>query len=296
MIKKKLMTILLCALLSVLVVTTCGCTTTQNTQSTKLTVFAAASLTDAFNETARAFEANNSGVTVALNYAGSQVLTTQIKQGATVDVFASADQKNMKSVQDAGLMNNSSIAIFAENKLAIIVPTGNPANISSLTDLAKSGVKLDICNSSVPCGNYTLQMLAKASNNTTYGSGFKNSVLANVVSQETNVNDVVAKVALGQADAGVVYKSDVPAAYQSKVQVITIPDSVNVLAKYPIGVGSTSSNAQLAQSFINYVTSPAGQAILLKYGFIIPPTAQNVTTAAGTSATTSQSSTAASAT
>jgi molybdate transport system substrate-binding protein len=296
MIKKKLMTILLCALLSVLVVTTCGCTTTQNTQSTKLTVFAAASLTDAFNETAKAFEANNSGVTVALNYAGSQVLTTQIKQGATVDVFASADQKNMKSVQDAGLMNNSSIAIFAENKLAIIVPTGNPANISSLTDLAKSGVKLDICNSSVPCGNYTLQMLAKASNNTTYGSGFKNSVLANVVSQETNVNDVVAKIALGQADAGVVYKSDVPAAYQSKVQVITIPDSVNVLAKYPIGVGSTSSNAQLAQSFINYVTSPAGQAILLKYGFIIPPTAQNATTAASTSATTSQSSTAASAT
>jgi molybdate transport system substrate-binding protein len=293
--KKKFMPILLCALLSVLVVTTSGCTTTQNTQSTKLTVFAAASLTDAFNETAQAFEANNSGVTVALNYAGSQVLATQIKQGATADVFASADQKNMKSVQDAGLMNNSSVAIFAENKLAIIVPTGNPANITSLIDLAKLGVKLDICNSSVPCGNYTLQMLAKASNNSTYGSGFTNSVLANVVSQETNVNDVVAKVALGQADAGMVYKSDVPAAYQSKVQVITIPDSVNVLAQYPIGILSGSQNAQLAQSFINFVTSPAGQAILLKYGFILPPTAQNATTAA-TSAVTSQSSTTASAT
>jgi molybdate transport system substrate-binding protein len=289
------MPILLCALLSVLVVTTSGCTTTQNTQSTKLTVFAASSLTDAFNETAQAFEANNSGVTVALNYAGSQVLATQIKQGATADVFASADQKNMKSVQDAGLMNNSSVAIFAENKLAIIVPTGNPANITSLIDLAKPGVKLDICNSSVPCGNYTLQMLAKASNNSTYGSGFTNSVLANVVSQETNVNDVVAKVALGQADAGMVYKSDVPAAYQSKVQVITIPDSVNVLAQYPIGILSGSQNAQLAQSFINFVTSPAGQAILLKYGFILPPTAQNATTAA-TSAVTSQSSTTASAT
>ena len=293
--KKKFMPILLCALLSVLVVTTSGCTTTQNTQSTKLTVFAAASLTDAFNETAQAFEANNSGVTVALNYAGSQVLATQIKQGATADVFASADQKNMKSVQDAGLMNNSSVAIFAENKLAIIVPTGNPANITSLIDLAKLGVKLDICNSSVPCGNYTLQMLAKASNNSTYGSGFTNSVLANVVSQETNVNDVVAKVALGQADAGMVYKSDLPAAYQSKVQVITIPDSVNVLAQYPIGILSGSQNAQLAQSFINFVTSPAGQAILLKYGFILPPTAQNATTAA-TSAVTSQSSTTASAT
>jgi len=276
--EKKIAPILLCALLSILVVTTCGCTTSS--QSTKLTVFAAASLTDAFNQTAQAFEANNSGVNVTFNYAGSQVLATQIKQGASADVFASADQRNMKTVQDAGLMNNSSITVFAENKLAIIVPTANPANITSLSDLAKSGVKLDIANSSVPVGNYTLQMLATASNNTTYGSDFKNSVLANVVSQETNVNDVVVKVALGQADAGIVYKSDVPAAYQSKVHVITIPDSVNVLAKYYIGVLSGSQNAQMAQNFINYVTSPDGQAILKSYGFIVPPTAQNTTTAA----------------
>jgi molybdate transport system substrate-binding protein len=295
MTKKKIIPILLCALLSVLVVTTCGCTTTS-TQSTKLTVYAAASLTDAFNQTGQAFGANNSGVTVAFNYAGSQVLATQIKQGATADVFASADQKNMKTVQDAGLMNNSSVVVFAENKLAIIVPTANPANVTSLTDLAKPGVKLDIENSSVPAGNYSLQMLAKASNNSTYGSGFERSVLANVVSQETNVNDVVTKVALGQADAGLVYKSDVPAAYQSKVQVITIPDSVNVLAHYYIGVVSASSNAQQAQNFINFVTSPGGQAILSSYGFIIPSTAQNATTAATTSAMTSQSATKAAAT
>jgi molybdate transport system substrate-binding protein len=295
MTKKKIIPILLCALLSVLVVTTCGCTTTS-TQSTKLTVYAAASLTDAFNQTGQAFGANNSGVTVAFNYAGSQVLATQIKQGATADVFASADQKNMKTVQDAGLMNNSSVVVFAENKLAIIVPTSNPANITSLSDLAKSGVKLDIENSSVPAGNYSLQMLAKASNNSTYGSGFERSVLANVVSQETNVNDVVTKVALGQADAGLVYKSDVPAAYQSKVQVITLPDSVNVLAHYYIGVVSASSNAQQAQNFINFVTSPGGQAILSSYGFIIPSTAQNATTAATTSAMTSQSATTAAAT
>jgi molybdate transport system substrate-binding protein len=295
MTEKKIIPILLCALLSVLVVTTCGCTT-QNTQSTKLTVFAAASLTDAFNQTGQAFEANYSGVTVAFNYAGSQVLAAQIKQGATADVFASADQKNMKSVQDAGLMNNSSVVMFAENKLAIIVPTGNPANITSLADLAKTGVKLDIENSSVPAGNYSLQMLAKASNNSTYGSDFKTSVLANVVSQETNVNDVVTKVALGQADVGLVYKSDVPAAYQSKVQVITIPNSVNVLAHYYIGVVGGSSNAQQAQNFINFLTSPGGQAILSSYGFIIPPTAQNATTAVATSTMTTQSATAASAT
>ena len=280
--KKKLVPILLCALLSVLVVTTCGCTTTQNNQSTKLTIFAPAVLTGAFNETAQAFEANNSGVTVVFNYAGSQVLATQIKLGANADVFASADQKNMKDVRDAGLMNNSSITLFAQNTLAIIVPTGNPANITNLNDLAKSGVKLDIANSSAPCGNYTLQMLARASNNTTYGSGFKNSVLANVVSTETNANDIVAKVALGQADVGVVTTADVPAAYKDKVTVIKIPDSVNVIAQYPIGVLSGSQKAQQAQSWINYVTSPAGQAILLKYGFMIPKASQNTTTAAAT--------------
>ena len=278
---KKLVPMLLCALMSVLVVTTCGCTTTT-TQSTKLTVYAAASLSGAFNETAQAFEANNSGVTVVFNYAGSNALATQIKQGANVDVFASADQKNMKSVQDAGLMNNSSVKVFAQNKLALIVPKANPANIISLNDLANSGVKLVVANSSVPVGNYSLQMLSKASNNSSYGAGFNTSVLANVVSEETNVNDAVVKVALGQGDAGIVYVSDVPAAYKDKVTVIKIPDSVNVIAQYPVGVLSGSQNAQQAQSWINYVTSPAGQAILQKYGFIIPKASQNATVAAAT--------------
>jgi molybdate transport system substrate-binding protein len=268
-------------MLCMLAITTSGCTTTE-TQSNKLTIFAAASLTGAFNETAQAFQANNSGVTIVLNYAGSNALATQIKQGANADIFASADQKNLKTVQDAGLMNNSSVKVFAQNKLALIVPTANPANITSLNDLAKSGVKLVVANSSVPIGNYSLQMLSKASNNSSYGAGFNTSVLANVVSEETNVNDVVVKVALGQGDAGIVYVSDVPAAYKDKVTVIKIPDSVNVIAQYPIGVLKGSQNAQMAQSWINYVTSPAGQAILQKYGFIIPNASQNTTTTAAT--------------
>jgi molybdate transport system substrate-binding protein len=273
----------LCATLCLTVITS-GCTTTE-TQSTKLTIFAAASLTSAFNETAQAFKANNSGVDIVFNYAGSNALATQLKQGASADVFASADQKNMKTVQDAGLMNNSSIKVFALNKLAIIVPTANPANITSLNDLANDGVKLVVANSSVPVGNYALQMLSKASNNSSYGAGFNTTVLKNVVSEETNVNDVVVKVALGQGDAGVVYVSDVPAAYKDKVKVVTIPDSVNVVAQYPIGVLSGSQNAQMAQSWINYVTSPGGQAILLKYGFTIPTASQNTTTAAVNTAT-----------
>jgi len=279
--KKKLVAALLCAMLCVLAVTACGCTSTE-TQSKKLTIFAAASLTGAFNETAQAFQANNSGVTIIINYAGSNALATQIKQGANTDVFASADLKNIKTVQDAGSMNNASVKVFALNKLAIVVPKTNPANITNLDDLANTGVKLVVANSSVPVGNYSLQMLSKASNNSSYGAGFNASVLANVVSEETNVNDVVVKVALGQGDVGIVYISDVPAAYKEKVIVITIPDSVNVIAQYPIGVLSSSQNAQLAQSWINYVTSPGGQAILQKYGFIIPKASQNATTTTAT--------------
>jgi molybdate transport system substrate-binding protein len=183
-------------------------------------------------------------------------------------------------------MNNSSVNVFAQNKLALIVPKANPANITSLNDLANSGLKLVVANSSVPVGNYSLQMLSKASNNSSYGAGFNTIVLANVVSEETNVNDVVVKVALGQGDAGIVYVSDVPAAYKDKVTVIKIPDSINVIAQYPIGVLSGSQSAQQAQSWINYVTSPAGQAILQKYGFIIPKGSQNATVAAATTTAT----------
>jgi len=291
MIKKKIIPVMLCALISVLVVTMSGCTTTT-TQSTTLKIDAADSLTDAFNQTGAAFTANNTGVNCTFNYAGSDVLATQLIQGGTADVFASANLAQMQNVQNAGLMNNSSVTTFAYNKLAIIVPTANPQNITSLADLAKPGIKIDIANSSVPVGNYTLQMLALASNNTTYGSSFAKDFMANVVSTETQVNDVVVKVALGEADAGIVYKSQVPPAYQSKVQVITIPDSVNVLATYYIGVLSASPNAQDAQNFVNYVTSPAGQAILSGYGFMISPTSQNTTTAAVSSAASQSATTA----
>ena len=289
MIKKKIIPVMLCALISVLVVTMSGCTTTT-TQSTTLKIDAADSLTDAFNQTGAAFTANNTGVNCTFNYAGSDVLATQLIQGGTADVFASANLAQMQNVQNAGLMNNSSVTTFAYNKLAIIVPTANPQNITSLADLAKPGIKIDIANSSVPVGNYTLQMLALASNNTTYGSSFAKDFMANVVSTETQVNDVVVKVALGEADAGIVYKSQVPPAYQSKVQTIAIPDNVNVLATYYIGLLSASPNAQAAQNFINDVTSPGGQAILSSYGFMISPTSQNTTTAAVSSSAAASSS------
>lgn len=263
-------------LLSVLVA---GCTTTSPTvsptaaptaipQKTTLTVFAAASLSDAFNETAAAFEANHTGVDVVLQFAGTQQLRTQVEQGAYADVFASASIPHLTALQDEGYVDNATAKNFTKNKLAIIVPKNNPANIASLSDLSKPGVKLVICAASVPCGSYTLQLLNKTANNSSYGADFKTKVMANVVSQETDVNSAVSKVALGEADAAFVYKSDVPKAMQDKVTTILIPDSINVLATYPIAVLKQSKDPQDAQAFEDFVLSSDGKAILTKYGFI----------------------------
>ncbi|WP_424358935.1 molybdate ABC transporter substrate-binding protein [Methanocella sp. MCL-LM] len=236
-------------------------------QKTDLTVFAAASLKDAFNETEASFEATHQDVNVVYNFDGSQALRTQIEQGATADVFASASTSHMNALKNQSLMNNSTVVNFANNKLAVIVPRENPADISTMSDLAKPGVKIVIGNKDVPVGSYTLQILDKAANNSTYGPDFRTKVKANVVSEETTVNYVVSKVALGEADAGFVYVSDVPAEYRAKVTVVTIPDSLNVIAVYPIGVVGESKNQEDAKAFVNYVKSDDGKAILQKYGF-----------------------------
>ena len=267
---------LIAALLAVLVA---GCTsptptaaptaapTTAPVQKTDLTVFAAASLKDAFNEAEVNFEAAHQDVNVVYNFDGSQALRTQIEQGATADVFASASTSHMNALKNQSLMNNSTIANFANNKLAIIVPKDNPSNITSMSDLAKPGVKIVIGNKDVPVGSYTLQILDKAANNSSYGADYRTKVKANVVSEETTVNYVVSKVALGEADAGFVYVSDVPAEYKDKVSVVAIPDSLNVIAVYPIGVLAESENQEKAKAFEDYVKSNDGKAILQKYGF-----------------------------
>ena len=271
--------ILIALLIAVLVA---GCTTPTPTaqtatptvaptqapvQKTDLTVFAAASLKDAFNETEASFEAIHQDVNVVYNFDGSQALRTQIEQGATADVFASASTSHMNALKNQSLMNNSTITNFANNKLAIIVPKDNPAGITSMSDLSKPGVKIVIGNKDVPVGSYTLQILDKAANNSSYGADYRTKVKANVVSEETTVNYVVSKVALGEADAGFVYVSDVPAEYKDKVSVVAIPDSLNVIAVYPIGVVGESKNQDMAQDYIDFVKSAEGKAILQKYGF-----------------------------
>ena len=230
-----------------------------------LTVFAAASLTQAFGEIGKAFEAANPGVTVTFDFAGSQTLQTQIQQGAPADIFASASGTNMDTLVSGGFVDKAAPQIFLTNKLVVILPENNPANIQSLFDLSKPGLKVVLGDATVPAGKYARQILDNMSKDPTYGTDFSTKVLANVVSNETDVKQVVAKVQLGEADAGIVYVSDAIAAPTLKT--IEIPTALNVVAKYPIAPLLKSANPDLAGQFITYVLSADGQATLKKWGF-----------------------------
>ncbi|MBL8061964.1 MAG: molybdate ABC transporter substrate-binding protein [Anaerolineales bacterium] len=228
-----------------------------------LTVFAAASLTDAFTEVGAAFDAANPGVTTTFNFAGSQALRTQIEEGAPVDVFASASGKEMETLVTGTFVVPDAVQVFLTNKLVIILPADNPAALEKLEDLSNPGVKIVFAAEEVPVGNYARQALDLM--NASFGTDFKDKVLANVVSNEDNVKQVLAKVQLGEADAGIVYTSDVIAAPDLKT--IEIPADLNVIARYPIAPLTKSENADLAAKFIEYVLSAEGQAILAKWGF-----------------------------
>jgi molybdate transport system substrate-binding protein len=253
----------------------CGGSTTTSSTSTPtpppapvtLNVFAAASLTESFKDIGTAYQQQHSNVTVKFNFNGSQILEQQIANGAPADVFASADQTNMLRASNAGLVNTPQV--FVKNRLAVIIPTSNPGNINSLKDLTKKGIKIDIEAAVVPAGKYSRQALANLSQSPDYGSNYANEVLANVVSEEQNVKAVVQKVQLGEADAGFVYVTDVTSTVADKVKIIDIPDPYNVIAQYPIAVVKSTSHPTDAQSFVDFVLSPNGQAILKKYNFII---------------------------
>jgi molybdate transport system substrate-binding protein len=232
----------------------------------ELTVFTAASLTGAFGEIGQMYK-NETGISVAFNFDGSQALRTQMENGAYADIFVSANQKQMKATEKDGLMNNSSVVIFTKNKLSLIVPKDNPAKIVNLSDLAKPGLKIVIGTKDVPVGDYTLQILSKLGNDSAYGPDYKTKVLSNVISQETNVNYVVTKVALGEADAGFAYVSDITENLTSKVDKIAIPDEYNVIAEYPMGILRESKYPVQSQKFMSLVMSNEGKAVLEKYGF-----------------------------
>lgn len=234
-----------------------------NTTLHTLSVFAAASLTDAFTEIGSAFEASHPDVRITFNYGGSQNLRTQIEQGAPADVFASANTKEMDSLVSGNLVAAGTPKIFLTNQLVTILPQDNPAGIGSLADLAKPGLKLVLAAEEVPAGRYARQVLEQL--NQLYGDDYKDKVLANVVSNEDNIRQAVTKVQLGEADASIVYVSDAVAV--PDLQRIEIPADMNVIAEYPIAALAKTENAELASAFVAYVLSPAGQAILEKWGF-----------------------------
>jgi molybdate transport system substrate-binding protein len=219
-----------------------------------INVFAAASLTASFNALGIAFHQANPGVGVNFNFAGTPTLVTQIEQGAPADVFASADTTNLDKLTTDGYSAGTS-KIFARNQLEIVVAPGNPKGITGLADLAKSGVIYISEAPSVPAGKYSLQALATA------------GVKVTPKSLETSVTAVISKIELGEADAGIVYTTDIQAA-GSKVAGVPIPPADNVIATYPIVAVKGTRYMDVANAFIDYVVSATGQSTLSTFGFL----------------------------
>ena len=247
------------AMVVALLAASCGSDDAPPADDATLTVFAAASLTAAFTELGDAFTAENPDAEVTFNFAGSSDLVAQITEGAPVDVFASADLANMAELMDAGLagLDGDDPVVFGTNLAEIIVEPGNPTGITVVADLADGDLVVVQCAPEVPCGSYAEQIFANA------------GVDVTPASFEENVKAVVTKVVLGEADAGIVYRTDVIAA-SADADGVTIGDDLNVVAEYPIVSIADAPNPVGARVFIEFVLSPAGRQILASYGFGSP--------------------------
>lgn len=228
-----------------------------------LTVYAASSLTDAFNALAPEFERSQPGVKVRLNFGASSTLRAQIEQGAPADIFASADMANVQPLLDAKKVAQPQV--FARTRLVLVVPGTNPGRIRSPRDLDHRGLRFVTTGETVPIGRYTEQVLEKLSKQPAFGAEWLKRVQGNVVSREANVRSLLAKVELGEADAAVVYETD--ARSVRRVRVIQLPDAANVTAEYPITAVAGSPNAKDAEAFVRFVTGGRGQATLRSFGF-----------------------------
>lgn len=233
----------------------------------ELVVFAAASLTEAFTAMGQSFEQAHPAVAVRFNFAGSQQLALQLREGAQADVFASADDRAMERVRQRGLLVGPAVT-FARNELVGILPAANPGRVGQLQELARPGVKLVLGARSVPAGNYARQALEQLGRLAEFGPDFPARVLGNLVSEEENVRGVVAKVLLGEADAGIVYRSDVTRAVAGRLQVLPMPAAAAVSVRYPIAAIRSGSEPELALAFVRQVLSDSGQALLTRHGLL----------------------------
>jgi molybdate transport system substrate-binding protein len=222
----------------------------------EITVFAAASLTESFTEVGEAFTAANPDAKATFSFDASSALATQIIEGAPADVFASADVANMTKITDESL-NGTEPVIFATNLLTIVVAPGNPAGTSGVADLANPDLKVVLCAAEVPCGRYAAQILETA------------GVTVTPVSLEQNVRGVLTKVTAGEADAGIVYVTDVTAA-GADAEAVEIPADINVVAEYPIATVAASGSQEVGEAFIDFLLGPEGQAIMASHGFGAP--------------------------
>ncbi len=239
---------------------------TGGTITGNLVVYAAASLTEPFNRIKAELEKANPGLKITYSFGGSNTLRAQLEQGAKADVFASANQTEIDNAFKSNLVADKG-QVFAQNRLVVILPKDNPGKVTKLQDLANPGLKLVAAEKGVPVGGYTLDALNKMSKDAAFMPDFAARVRANFVSQESNVKQVVSKVQLGEADAGVCYLTDISAPVQNDIITLAIPDQFNSLASYPISALKGASNTAGAQAFIGYVTGAQGQATLKTYGF-----------------------------
>ena len=233
-------------------------------QGGTLTILAASSLTDAFGQLGKTFEQQNPGTTVKTSFGASSDLLAQIQQGAPADVFASAAEEEMNTAVKDGLVSGKPVA-FVKNREVVMVPKDNPANIKSIEDLSKPGIKLVLAEERVPAADYAVEILDNA--NKEYGSGFKKKVLSNVVSREADVRASVNRVVVGDADATFGYASDYTPDIRDKVKVILIPPNLNIIATYPIATLKDAKEAGLAKKWVDLVTSSEGQTVLKTWGF-----------------------------
>ena len=244
-----------------------GLPATAGAQAGPVSVFAAASLKDAFTEAGAVLAQRRPGFAARFNFAGSQQLALQITQGAEADVFAAADERSIHAVGEKGMLAGAPV-VFARNRLVVITPAANPGRVGRLAELAKPGLKLVLAAEAVPVGSYSREVLARLGGAPGFGADFAARVLRNVVSEEDNVKAVVAKVQLGEADAGIVYVSDLTPSVRRAVRLIPIPDAYNVIAAYPIAVLARSRRTPDAQAFVDFLVSADGQRVLERHGLL----------------------------
>ncbi len=233
----------------------------------ELTIYGAASLKGALDKAKAAYETANPGTKLTISTDSSAALETQIEQGAPADVFLSADTTNPKKLIDKGLADGAAVP-FAGNKLTVVVPASNPGGVTTPKDMAKPGVKVIAAGDSVPITKYATQLLGNLARQPGYPSDFAAAYAANIASREDNVKALIAKIELGEGDAGIVYVTDAKAS--TKVKTIDVPDAANVPASYDGVVVKATRNAAAANAFLDWFAGPGGQAILADLGFLSP--------------------------